>query len=612
MKCLAHLTGDDLAMALAAIGRDRDVDARGVAISSQLLQRILDVVREAPNGLPRFGRVDFQEATFEDARFDDAIFEREALFNRATFKGNGARFVRATFEGGAEFDEATFHGNASFDSVTFNGDARFAARFEWDAWFQGATFRRMARFHGANFKANARLERATFKDEASFSDVAFHADAWFSQVTFERDAWLQTATFQEDAWFDEATFQGNALCGWATFQRSANFDRAIFAAEAQFFKAAFEGRADFGRATFRKGADFEETIFREGAAFQRATFERARELGPMLALGELRFDEALFLQPTNLSVSANRLSMAGARLPEGGQIGVRWAEVALDNADFGKPTVLSAAPRFGATFKERKLARALKREGERSTRSGRPRVVSLRQASVRNVTLSNVNLKACRFVGAHDLDQLRIDGRSTFAPAPAGWRATRRLTIAEEHDWRARRLKRWWHSPGWLPTDCQFPEWLGDAGPCEPDDIAAIYRELRKGREDTKNEPGAADFYYGEMEMRKLDKTKPRAERSILWLYWLVSGYGLRASRALLSLLVTVFVFGVLLYAWGFPSHASFLDAVTFSAESTTSLFRPPQRELTLAGEWLQIGLRLLGPLFFGLALLSLRGRVKR
>jgi hypothetical protein len=33
-------------------------------------------------------------------------------------------------------------------------------------------------------------------------------------------------------------------------------------------------------------------------------------------------------------------------------------------------------------------------------------------------------------------------------------------------------------------------------------DIAGLYRALRKGREDARDEPGAADFYYGEMEMR--------------------------------------------------------------------------------------------------------------
>ena len=38
-----------------------------------------------------------------------------------------------------------------------------------------------------------------------------------------------------------------------------------------------------------------------------------------------------------------------------------------------------------------------------------------------------------------------------------------------------------------------------------------------------------ADFYYGEMEMRHHAHTTPAAERAIIWLYWLISGYGLQA-----------------------------------------------------------------------------------
>jgi hypothetical protein len=33
--------------------------------------------------------------------------------------------------------------------------------------------------------------------------------------------------------------------------------------------------------------------------------------------------------------------------------------------------------------------------------------------------------------------------------------------------------------------------------------LAGLYRALRKAREDAKDEPGAVDFYYGEMEMRR-------------------------------------------------------------------------------------------------------------
>jgi hypothetical protein len=104
-------------------------------------------------------------------------------------------------------------------------------------------------------------------------------------------------------------------------------------------------------------------------------------------------------------------------------------------------------------------------------------------------------------------------------------------------------------------------------------------------------------------------------ERLVLWLYWLVSGYGLRASRALISLAITVVIFALFFDWWGFRPEQPFGRALLFSIQSTSSLFRVPELKdavLTDGGEALQVVLRLLGPLFFGLALLSLRGRVKR
>jgi hypothetical protein len=58
--------------------------------------------------------------------------------------------------------------------------------------------------------------------------------------------------------------------------------------------------------------------------------------------------------------------------------------------------------------------------------------------------------------------------------------------------------------------------------------------------------------------------------------------------------------------------HGLFGDNLVFSLQSTTSLLRSPEEHLSIKGRLLEIGLRLIGPLFFGLALLSLRGRVKR
>jgi hypothetical protein len=206
--------------------------------------------------------------------------------------------------------------------------------------------------------------------------------------------------------------------------------------------------------------------------------------------------------------------------------------------------------------------------------------------------------------------------------------STRRQTVAEEHLWRRQRAHRVGlvhplHGNEWYDDDeVRAPRrWSDSSEPPAPEQIAGVYRALRKGREDSKDEPGAADFYYGEMEMRRHSGlySHPGAPRgrplvSLLWLYWLVSGYGLRASRALAALAIVIALGAILLALIGFddnkPPQAGF---VVFALESSISLLRQPDTEnLTVAGHLTQIGLRIAGPLFFGLALLALRGRVKR
>jgi uncharacterized protein YjbI with pentapeptide repeats len=663
-RCLAHLSSEELEVALEGIGRDGEVDARGVEIGSDLLDRVLGALPRTSRRRPRFaealfgnavfsGAVDLDSVTFDgDADFSGATFPSYATFDKATFAGE-ASFGGAKFEGdeGASFWHATFKGRASFQGTTFAGAARFAeARFRSetfcdgifkafasfgeaifgdDVWFEEATFeghagfskvtfKRRAAFNGASFAKDARFVGAAFNKEAEFAEAIFRGLARFDDgVAFKGSARFEHATFARDAWF-----------GGARFERDVSFDRAVFAGGVWFGAAVFVRDATFRRVTFEQGARFDGVTFESAAEFHRATFERAHWFGPILALGALTLENASFVEVADIRVSADRLSLVRARFPDGVRIRARFAEIDLEEATFGAPSLLAAAPEFrgldDATLSSRYEGRPI--------RSARPRLLSVRWASVENLTLAGVDLSPCRFFGAHHLDGLRLEGDSSFALTPSSYRVTRRQAIAEEHAWRSN------HTtlrsvPGWYPDECRLPD--GFAGSeLDATDVAAIYRYLRKGREANKDEPGAADFYYGEMEMRRLAGSRQgyarvmsreaqrarlpgrltgdRGEHSILTLYWLVSGYGLRASRALASLFVTVLVFAALLYAWGFKTEESFISSLTFSLESTTSLLRAPQLGLTIPGEWLQIGLRLLGPLFFGLTLLSLRGRVRR
>ena len=373
------------------------------------------------------------------------------------------------------------------------------------------------------------------------------------------------ASFHSQTTFELASFQGRAEFGGASFEGPfvANFAGASFQGKAWFGGASFQSLAGFRGASFEGEADFAEASFQDEALFRGASFERATHIGPLLAR-QLVLDSAVFSARVQLDVTAAALCARRAQFPAGVHLRLRYATVDLADADLAAPAILAGArsPFLELGWREEQGARGWERlpPGPRRQR-WRPRLLSVRRADVAGLRLSDVDLRACRFAGAHNLDRLRIEGAPLLARTPGWWRA-RRKTIAEEQDWRANRLGRLgrWRPRSWYPRACQPPaspkaEALPEAPVVvEPARLAAVYRELRKGREDAKDEPGAADFYYGEMELRRHDPATPRAERLVIWLYWLLSGYGLRAWRALAALAVVVVLAGVVLAFWGFPA----------------------------------------------------------
>lgn len=299
--------------------------------------------------------------------------------------------------------------------------------------------------------------------------------------------------------------------------------------------------------------------------------------------------------------------------------------------DFSAPSIVVGIPHLSnekLAQQEEQIAKGW-RHVPLGERSERPQLLSLRRANVAGLELSNVSAIDCRFAGAHSLDKLRLESDVSFTFAPVSLGSGRRnfdwrQVIAEERAWRAGRSRsRRWVAPPW-------PDWLDDERPgvLDPGQIAGLYRALRKGREDAKDEPGAADFYYGEMEMRRRALTprtgdpdsesavasRGRVERAILTAYWLVSGYGLRAWRAVACLAIVIALLALAFHYVGFtvaPSPATYWTSLLYAFRATLSL-TDSDVKLTAWGQLLQSVLRLTGPVLLGLALLALRGRVKR
>jgi uncharacterized protein YjbI with pentapeptide repeats len=630
----------------------------GVHLRGAAVEGVLDLA--GLNVMPlvlercRIDTVQTAQATFVHARFDGTTFTGDMSFEGATSPSSRPRLVimadstgfgGATFTGKASFIGATFAGPASFGGAIFAGDTSFnGATFEGNAWFVRATFARKTEFNGATFAREAEFVGAIFTDVANFG---------------------------------RATFTGDAGFGWATFTSFAGFAGATFTSLAQFNFAIAECY-DF------RGAQFHKT-----------------DPGPWVAR-RVNLTEAVFHVQARVAIAAITISCRRLQAREGVHLVVRGGDVDLEDAQFlrhsilahsgsepsvpeQRPAMLDEQPTPGYAAKRKasdltaELAQQLSDELAPQP-AYQTQILSLRRATAGDLVLSGVGLEHCTFARAHGLDKLRIEATCYFQRQPLWlrrtWRPfTSRRVIFEEVQWRRIHTRGWprvapildRHETFGMPAsrlagleqmltasfaDATSTPRLDRTVPTALE-IAGIYRDLRKALEDAKDEPGAADFYYGEMEMRRLAArpvlSRPTLiglwkaiwhpivwvrqrwnnhrlarglgqswiERRLLDAYWAVSGYGLRAWRALTALAVLLVGSAALFTRPEFvelpPDH--FATSLEFSARESLTLIRAsgdPLLKTIGIGTVLDIALRLLAPLLLGLAVLAVRGRTKR
>ncbi|MFC9982902.1 pentapeptide repeat-containing protein [Gordonia sp. NPDC127522] len=579
-----------------------------------------------------------------------------------------------TFTGAAWFNEATFTGVAQFVEATFTRDAWFRnATFTGDAWFDAATFTGATQFDGATFTEDAWFRGATFTDAA-----------WFRGATFTEAAWFNEATFTRAAWFDGATFTGDARFGGSRW-RTLGWSRTVWETASVESAGLVAVEILLDRAVFEQPVRLELVAGRVSMERMRAT-ERLHLVvaGAHVSLEDADFAEGSLIDaaPVQVPTTVNETSgneVQEQQLQESGT--GRWVFIApFDISALDPEQRLSRSLMYASLFLEADLSTALNHTPTAS-------VTSLRRTHVAGTTLSGMDLRACTFTGADGLDKLVIAGddiltnhrgekdmmRAWPARGRKWWRTSRRV-LYDEHAVRQLhpaasdtagtgettlatdelastppvpgRLMRWQVTPeSQAPGALVEPAGPGElaATPTAPltyRSVSATYRSLRKALEDSKDEPGAADFYYGEMTMRRLAATPLSAERWLLTLYWLIAGYGLRAWRALAILVVVIAVAGwcftndawavktvtktptsVNLNSGVITSSASTADGLSlmrswlFAAQEAVVPFRPAGLSgvtLTSWGHLIDIAVRILGPVMLALAILSVRNRTKR
>jgi uncharacterized protein YjbI with pentapeptide repeats len=478
--------------------------------------------------------------------------------------------------------------------------------------------------------------------------VQIAGNVWFYGAEIGGDAWFDDAEIGGNAWFVNAKIGGGAdfsrvnIGGDALFQTAAIFGDTHCVAtriggDAWFDGAEFGGEAWFSASKFGGSAAFSAARFRAYAGFHSTVFEGTAQLGPLVCGGSLDLSEAVFRGAATIEAATGVLQCRRTRWASTGALRLRHTTVDLGDAVLESPVSVAARTRPFVVD-----GRELPEPGLTDPRA---RVVSLRGVDAAHLVLTDVDLTDCLFAGTVHLDQLRLEGRCRLATTPAGLRRrgmrpirwTPRRTVAEEQHWRAARSE---GPAGWARAPQGEPV-------LEPAALAPVYRQLRKAFEDGKDEPGAADFYYGEMEMRRHDPSTPRAERALLAAYWALSGYGLRASRAVGWLLVAMTVTVLAMMLWGVPKAVPEPESTGTVTGRSISLrtdspdpvnpdgpyrnrltterfdkslrvvinsvvFRSSGQDLTTVGTYTEMASRISEPVLLGLAVLAVRGRVKR
>lgn len=340
-----------------------------------------------------------------------------------------------------------------------------------------------------------RLVAAIFSDakfgrETSFNSCCIIGDANFERVTFSQRTSMSFATFRSRAIFAGATVTDGDFRG-ARFEGSSSFYEARFEGTtncipAYFETVSFSGTSFGGTAIFANvnfgGADFRNVAFGANASFGDAAFATNPEFTKASFAADAHFN---LKDGGGTTIDLAGSSFSGLTRP-------------TTNVPLGLASIVVKEPLTVG-----------------SGRVGNAAISSLQHSTLEAplIISDGVSLADCQLSNATGLSNLRVLDKGV-------WAINRRRRVL---------------------ADALI---LAEKG--TPDQIATVensYRQLRAALEASKDYAGAADFYYGEMEMRLRGAERWSVERWLLWGYKWLAGYGLSAYRALGTYVFVVFFF---------------------------------------------------------------------
>ena len=547
----------------------------------------------------QFGGVQFKGGvTFQSARI-----EKDASLGGMRVDGD-INLVRLTAAAVLNLMQSQIYGNVDLREACSNGVALGHAAIRGNVDATGASF-----FYDRDVPSSATFHRTSFGGGATFDRVTFPTTIVFGEraevAEFDRTLSLRKATFGsadassmvrlEGLRLSELLLDGCTVYGALSLSRT-RIDQPLELTDIRVISAlphesARRDSRDAGKEGFPKQLDLTGVTLERGGELRaiRVEGEIVLSLGEVegqISIVDVEATDALRIRDTSLPRISAVLSCG--RLIE------------FYRCQFSQGGVLRCdSPELQVTLCDAPKALTISSGGE----DRRTSLTSLDGTNVENFVLSRLDLSRTVFAGCMNLDKVRIEGASEFGRQPFRI-GSRREVIREELLTRASNSKRWQKKVGARSTEGVEASWRS---------VAATYRALRKSREDGKDEPGGADFYYGEMEMRRKAARFPSIEKTLLTAYWLVAGYALRAWRSFLFLVTLLTGLAFVLSRFGFngTQHPNWFDAARQLSLVSVGIQRPPDA-LNAIGDTVLLAGRLAVPALIALTIFALRGRVKR
>lgn len=396
---------------------------------------------------------------------------------------------------------------------------------EVDISFRGAMFNGLAQFDEVTFGGKVNFDSTIFSGEVSFLNTTFSGKAIFSVATFRQEADFQWAIFRGMVDFDGVFFCGKSLFMWATFYMEADFYYATFGGESDFRWVTFSGEASFWEATFRGEAEFKDVLFIGDVSFSRCRLKK----------GKIKFIETTFF-----STGSFHDISEGSKITF---INCRFSGVSFLRSHIGDSVFSNCCFYLTSGWINMEIQKI-----NDEALSNDIQDYYLKRLKQRSRLLKDEKEKIDKLKGRNKrlLRKNLLSEHRYFLEQPHFRLLMRRLTKQGLNIASSPLLRLFPHKFDSIRKKLTSPNEassLIDFG-----EVRDNYMQLKVNMDRMKDYDLANDFYYGEMEMKRLGEKWYKPKRWFLSLYNTLSKFGNAPVRAVIMFFVLIFIFSFPLF----------------------------------------------------------------